>query len=225
MPFPTTIDDDPSIGTCHVPTGTEDVQLEQCLCTSQVCGAGMVNANNSVTAADRPIAAIALPSGVSPGQAVALNASGSAAACNRTVASYAWTVVEPAEDPPVIAGADGATASVLAPTSGAITLQLTVTDNLGHQDSAEVTIGPHTSSTNAPAHAGSTACAPPVVSGPTPQATAPTPTPTPTPTPSEPRRTRDSGGGSLELLTLGLLGVWTHWLAARRRRDRIARCN
>ncbi len=55
----------------------------------------MVDAANSVAAADRPIAAVALPTSVSPGQNVSLSAAGSAAACGRTISSYAWTVVVP----------------------------------------------------------------------------------------------------------------------------------
>ncbi len=82
-PFPTTISDTPNILTCHLPLGTTDIQTEQCLCTTAVCGAGMVDATNSVFAAARPIAAISRPASVSPGQNVNLNASASAAACGR----------------------------------------------------------------------------------------------------------------------------------------------
>ncbi len=46
--------------TCHVPVNDQDFQVVQCLCTTSTCGAGMANAANSVDAADRPIAAIAL---------------------------------------------------------------------------------------------------------------------------------------------------------------------
>ena len=53
-PFPTTVADDPTIQACHVPTNNQDFQLAQCLCTTNTCGAGMVNAANSVEAADRP---------------------------------------------------------------------------------------------------------------------------------------------------------------------------
>jgi serine protease len=224
--FPTTVDDAPNIVACHVPANTDDVQLEQCLCTPETCGAGMVNAANSVADADRPIAAIAISSGVSAGQAVSLNATGSAAACGRTLVSQAWAVIEPATNPPAITHADTSMASVLAPASGSITVRLTVTDNLGRVDLADVVIGPSSASSSAPANAGSAPCATPVVSGPTPRTITPDPTPPdPTPpAPSTPRGSGGGGGGAFEVLTLGLLGAWTSLLPARRRRSQIARC-
>ena len=48
----------------------QDIQTEQCLCTTATCGAGMVDATNSVFAAERPIAAVSRPASVSPGQNV-----------------------------------------------------------------------------------------------------------------------------------------------------------
>jgi serine protease len=217
-PFPTSIADAPTIADCHVPVSTADLQLEQCLCTTLTCGAGMANAVNSVIAADRPIAAIALPANVSAGQNVTLNAAGSAAACNRSVASFAWTVVQPTTNPPTIVGADTSTATVVAPTSGSVTVSVTVTDDQGHSDSATVLIGTNSASSTAPASAGTTACAPAITSGPTPVATpppAPTPPPTPNPTPQPAQSSGGGGGGgSFELLTLGLLGL----IAVRRRR-------
>jgi serine protease len=86
-PFPTVVSDAPNILTCHTPFDTNDIQTEQCLCTTDVCGAGMVDATNSVFAAARPIAAISRPASVSPGQNVNLSASASAASCGRSVAS------------------------------------------------------------------------------------------------------------------------------------------
>jgi len=219
-PFPTTVDDAPDLQACHVPLNTDDVQLAQCLCTTATCGAGMVNAANSVASADRPIAAIA-SGNVSPGQPVTLNASGSTAACGRTLAAFAWTVLDPVANPPAVVNADAAVASVLAPATGSVRLRLTVTDNLGQADSAEVVVLPSSASTTAPANAGSMACAPAVVSGPTPGTGGSGPSP-PAPPPSTPRSPGGGGGGgALGLPMLGLLGAWT--IYARRRR-KIPRC-
>ena len=195
-----------------MPVSTDDVQLEQCLCTATTCGAGMANAAGAVIAADRPIAAIALPSTVSAGQNVVLNASASAAACNRTIAGFAWTIVTPATNPPAIVGAATSTATVIAPSAGAMTVRVTVTDSVGHTDSADVLIEPNLATTDAPATAGSGACATAVVSGPTPRATTPA-------TPSTPAKPAKSGGGggSIELLTLLLLGL----MIMGRRRPRV----
>src|SRR6185369_4160040 len=141
------------------------------------------NAAASLEAADRPIAAVQLPATVAAGQNVTLNASGSAAACSRTIAGYQWTVVSPLTNPPAIVGADTSSATVIAPTSGSITLRVTVTDNLNHVDMAEVSVEPDRASSSAPSSAGAAPCAPAVTSGPTPVST-PAPTPSPTPTPS-----------------------------------------
>jgi hypothetical protein len=118
----------------------------------------MANAAGAVTAALRPIAAIAIGSTITPGGNVTLQGGGSAAACDRSVASYAWTVVNSSGPPPGIVGADTATAVVVAPASGTTTLRLTVTDNLGRQDAADITLSSNSASTAAPANAGGSAC-------------------------------------------------------------------
>jgi serine protease len=217
QPFPTAVSDAPTIAACHVPVNDQDFQLEQCLCTTDTCGAGMANAARSLDAADRPIAAVLLPASVSAGQNVSLNASGSAAACNRTVSSYAWTVVSPGVNPPAIVGATTASASVVAPSSGSIVLRVSVTDNLGHLDAADVVIGPTQATSNAPVTAGSTACATAVTSGPTPgnATTAPTPTT---------GGKKGGGGGSIEALTLMLLGALSLARMLRSRRVHFSRC-
>ena len=225
-PFPTTIADDPTIQACHVPANAQDVQLAQCLCTTSTCGAGMVSAANSVEAADRPVASVLLPATISAGQPVSLNASGSAAACGRVLAAHAWSVVAPVSNPPPISGADSANASVTAPGAGSITLRLTVTDNLGRTDTADVVITSSTASTDAPATAGSGACTSPVVSGATPGA----PTP-PSSSSSSSGGTSSSsstgggggGGGSLEWGTAMLLGALAAYM--RRRRTLSSHCN
>jgi serine protease len=167
-PFPTSVPDDPAVPVCHMPADSSDVQLAQCLCTTSTCGAGMVDAARSIEAADRPIAAISMPTSVSPGQNVTFNAGGSTAACNRSVAGFSWAVVAPISNPPAILGANTSTATVLAPTSGSVTLRVTVTDNQGRSDSAEVMLGPESATSTAPGMAGNTPCAAAVTSGPTP---------------------------------------------------------
>jgi serine protease len=206
-PFPTTVAGEPGVGTCHIPLSTADVQLEQCLCTTTTCGAGMVDAAAAVAAADRPIAAIALPASVSPGQDVTLSAAGSAAACNRILTGFNWSVVSPTVNPPAVVNADTAEATVVAPSSGAITLRLTVTDDQAQTDSADVLIQPTQAASEAPATAGTAACAAAVVSGPTPGSSNPTPSP-----PAPPRG--GGGGGSIDGFLLAVL----LFAALRRRR-------
>jgi serine protease len=220
-PFPTSVADDPAAPTCHVPVNTQDFQLAQCLCTTLTCGAGMADAAAAVEAADRPIAAIALPASVSSGQTVTLNAAGSAAACNRSLVSHAWAVVSPTTNPPVILGSNSASASVLAPATGSITLRLTVTDNQNRTDTADVVIEPDRIFSSAPATAGTTACLPAVTSGPTPGPANPNPNPSP---PSS-GGGGGGGGGAIDFFTLLVIGAAVSATRGRRPRQQIARCN
>ena len=203
QPFPAPNDN--SIPICHVPVDANDLQDTQCWCTTTTCGAGMANARQSVIAAQRPIAAVQLPAAAAAGQDVTLRASGSAAACNRTVSGYAWTVVGGGPSPPPINGADTATATVAVPASGTLTLQLTVTDSAGATDQALVAIGPGFITSPAPSSAGTASC---------PAAINPVPS-----TPQSPIASSGGGGaiGGAALLALALLRL------RRRRRHVLAR--
>jgi serine protease len=156
-PFP--VSTDPSVPTCHVPANVNDLQASECNCTTETCGAGMANANGVVLQALRPIAAILVPVGFSAGSAVVLDGSGSAAACNATISSYHWSVLQPASNPPAITNANSARASIIAPTAfTTYTLLLTVTDSDGRSDSATLILRSGRASTSAPAAAGENAC-------------------------------------------------------------------
>jgi len=89
-----------------------------------------------------------------------LDGGGSAAACNASISSYQWTVVRPASNPPTIQNAHGAQASITAPVASGTnyTLMLTVTDNSGRTDSAQVVVGSGGARATAPAQAGNQAC-------------------------------------------------------------------
>jgi serine protease len=153
-PFPTTSD----TGTppvCHVPVSPADVQAAECSCTTSTCGAGMANANGAVNEALRPIAAILTPTSVSAGQNVTLRGNGSAAACNHTISTYAWSVVSGTA---ALTGANTDTAVLQAPATGSATIRLTVTDEVGKTDSADVVVSATAATTSAPSNAGTKAC-------------------------------------------------------------------
>jgi serine protease len=160
-PFPVPSTPPPG-GTCHVPTGPGDVQIEECVCTTLTCGAGMLDTSAAVAQAMRPIADIAAPVSVMAGQNVSLDGSSSAAACNRTLTTYAWTVAPGSVGAPVISGADQPIATVQAPNSGSFTLRLTVTDSSGAQDFADVTVTPTAAATTAIAPLPGNACPTPI---------------------------------------------------------------
>jgi serine protease len=149
-PFP--VSSDPTIPMCHVPTSAADVQASECSCTTGTCGAGIANAPGAVLAALRPIAVVVPPTTVSPGQSVTLPAGTSTAATGHTIASYAWTG-SIAVTPP-----DQATGVLLAPTSGSAQVCVTVTDDAGRQDTAEVLLTP-TSATMASIAGNTNPCA------------------------------------------------------------------
>lgn len=149
---------DPSVPQCHVPTGPNDLQVSECSCTTPTCGAGMANAPGALEAALRPIAAVAVPAAVSAGQDVELSAAGSAAACGRLIAAYAWSVVDGGASGTGVSSTDTATTSVTAPTQGTVTVRVTVTDDAGRTDTADVIVGPASATTTAPADAGTEAC-------------------------------------------------------------------
>ncbi len=208
-PFPA----NPNTGTptCHVPTGPADIQNTECYCTTSTCGAGLLNANGAVTQASRPAVAVQLPDTIFAGQSLTLDASESVAACNRQITSYQWSVVSATNGAPALTTTNEATTTVLAPASGSFVLRVTVTDEVGAQDFADVTVSANDASTTAlPLVNGATcptpftvAQVPPPNTDPPPTQTPPPSSPTPTPTP----RGGGGGGGQFgwELLALGFL--------------------
>jgi serine protease len=134
----------------------------QCICTNDghTCGAGMANASASVDQALRPIAAVSLPApSFTAGQSVELNGGGSAAADGSVITTYAWSNV--GNLALAIADPDLASASVTSPSCGIGTVRLTVTDDAGRQDTADVVITPNSASTTAPSTASPTSPASP----------------------------------------------------------------
>lgn len=157
--FPTS-SENPGIPVCHQPTSSTDIQNSECICTTQVCGAGLLFASGAVNEALRPIALASLVGTIKPGAALTLDGSGSGVATGRT-ASYQWSVVSTSNgaSAPAIQNATQAIAGIAAPAVGSTVLRLTVTDNLGATDSADVTVtvtatGGSTDSTAPPPSAG-----------------------------------------------------------------------
>lgn len=147
----------PGIPTCHVPVDENDLQVTECGCTTATCGDGMAHAPGAIAEALRPIAAVVVPVAVAPGQMLAFDGAGSAAACGRNLTGYRWNTFG-AVPPPAIGGADTPSATVAAPMNGQFTLRLTVTDDHGAVDTADVVITSTAAATVAPASAGSSAC-------------------------------------------------------------------
>ena len=125
---------------------------DECSCpASGECGTGMVDALSAVNAALNPIAAVSFPSSYTANSSVVFNGSGSAAACNRTIQSYAWSASGGVS---ITSGANNAQATV----TGTGTLTLTVTDSEGGTDIATITVGATSATTTAPSTTGTEAC-------------------------------------------------------------------
>jgi serine protease len=148
-PFP------PNTGNLPVCPNTDPASGE-CSCVTGQCGAGMVNALSAVNAALNPIGAISATGNTM------FDASASAAACNLTVESYAWSASGGVS---ITLGA--ATAQVTVASTGTPgTLTLTVTDSAGHKDSTATVSFTATgvATVNAPSSVGTavTACPTPM---------------------------------------------------------------
>jgi serine protease len=130
-PFPAS----PSIAQCHPPAAGEKQDTE-CVCTTQTCGAGMLNTYGAVLAAAQPLAIINASGSLIAGVSAPLDARGSIAANQRTIAAYEWTIANVTGATPVIAQPSQPTTSIQVDAASEFTLQLTVTDDQGSQDVA-----------------------------------------------------------------------------------------
>jgi hypothetical protein len=116
----------------------------------------MADARAAVAAAQRPIAAVAVVGAVMPGQDFVLNAGGSAAACDHSIATYEWEVVSGTGN--ISPGPEPEALTVTAPATDSFTVRLTVTDDAGFQDTADIVVTPTSATTTAPADAQGVAC-------------------------------------------------------------------
>ncbi|HVW67695.1 MAG TPA: S8 family serine peptidase, partial [Steroidobacteraceae bacterium] len=129
-----------------------DSSSDECSCpASGECGTGMVNALSAVNAALQPIAAVSFPSSYTANSQVTFNASGSTAACGRSIASYLWSA---GSGVTITSG----TTSAQVVASGTGTLTLTITDSQGATDVATITLGTTSATSTAPTSLGTTAC-------------------------------------------------------------------
>ena len=155
LPFPqTSVGEAVQPPVCHPPTSSSDLESLECICTldGKTCGAGMANAFGAVKAALRPIAAVA----VTQGQTVALSAQNSAAAAGHSISSYQWASI--GKQAITLSNATSATATATPPGCGYGTVRVTVTDDAGRADTADVVLSPTTTRSIAPTNASDKSC-------------------------------------------------------------------
>jgi serine protease len=141
-------------GLPQCPTLSSDGSGE-CACVRGQCGTGMINALSAVKAALDPIAAVVVPATVSVGVNAIFDAGGSAAACNLSIASYAWTATGGVT---ILSGANAAQVTVVS-TGATGTLKLIVTDSANNTDTAVVRFNSTGATSAAPSSAGTAATA------------------------------------------------------------------
>ena len=185
-PFPTS--SATTVNVCHVPAG--DLQAEECICTTETCGAGMLNTNAAVLAAQRPFAIAEAPSSITVGTAAGIDARNSFASNGRTITSFQWTAIGLTGATPAFGNATQPTTTVQVSDASTFTLRLTVTDSAGAQDTADV-----------------------AMATPTPPPPPPPPTP-PTTTPSGGGGGGGGGGNPGWVMLLALLAI-SAWRRAR----------
>jgi serine protease len=155
LPFPQiSAGEDVQPPVCHPPASPGDLQSLECICTldGKTCGAGMANAFGAVKAALRPIAAVA----ITQGQTVTLSAQNSAAAAGHSIGSYQWASV--GKQAITLSNATSATATATPPSCGYGTVRVTVTDDAGRTDTADVVLSPTTTASIAPTNAADKSC-------------------------------------------------------------------
>ncbi len=208
--FPTPVRDDAGnpLTVCHVPAGATDLQTSECVCTTQVCGAGMLSASGAMSEAARPIISIVPSAGIAPGSTVTFDSSGSVAACGHSLSARAWSAVDGAGQAVALSSADQASVSLTAPSSGAIALTLLLTDDAGAQQSASVTLGSSTAGRIVPTSVATAAC--PVAIK--------IETATGSSTPPAKASGGGGGGGRMDLAMSMLLLSWVTFCAWRRHR-------
>jgi serine protease len=136
-PFPTTSTTTTTV--CHVPVGG-DLQQEECICTTATCGAGMLNTQGAVLAAQRPFAIVIAPASIDTDTAISIDARDSFASNGRTIASFQWTAVGITGATPTFGDAAQALTTVQVADASTFTLRVTVTDDQGSQDTADVAV-------------------------------------------------------------------------------------
>ena len=204
------------IPVCRDPSTVSGAQDRECACTAEWCGAGMLDALGAVREARRPMIVLALVGTVSAGQNIRLDAGGSSASCQRTLSRFDWRVIDSGGGGALVGGANATEATVLAPSSGVMRLELTVTDSANAIERRRIEVTPTAINTDVSRNASGAACPIAINAGPPP---AP---PVSSPPPTAPG-SADSGGGGGSFNILMLLLLWLVASLRHRARSTTAR--
>ena len=136
------------VANCQDPA-VAGLQDKECYCTTDTCGAGMLDAQAAVAQVVALQPAIAVtPTSPAVGATVNLNASGSLVATGRTISTYAWSLVTGADLAHFDGATNGSTASLVVTAAGTVTVRLTLTDDQGHTASTDTVLTVSAASTS-----------------------------------------------------------------------------
>jgi serine protease len=131
---------DGSLPACHVPASADDVQTTQCNCTTNTCGAGMLNSGAAVAAALLPSPVVNVTGEPAIGTTLSASAASSFASNERALAAYEWSVIAVSGSTPQLLSPTQAQTMITITGAGQFTLRLTVTDDHGAQASRDIEI-------------------------------------------------------------------------------------
>jgi len=155
-PFPTNT----GVADCHVPVNADDIQADECACTTSTCGAGMLNIGAAVAFAVRPFGVLTVVGSVVSGGSITASAVGSFASNGHTIGKYEWSVVNLTGTAPLVMSPSQLETTVQIAGDSQFTLRLMITDEVGGQDIKEVALSTPAPAPSAPATQPATAPAP-----------------------------------------------------------------
>jgi serine protease len=131
-PFPV----DPALPTCPAVGAVGSGIDEQCNCTTSTCGAGMLDANNALSQALFPDAAIVALDPLAQQANIRLDSSSSTTAVGRFITSWNWTLVQGPAGASLSSSASQV-ANLQTTTGGDYRIRLQVGDNMGASNTTE----------------------------------------------------------------------------------------
>lgn len=134
MPFPTTSSTTTAI--CRTPTAN-NLQDEECICTTSTCGAGMLNTAAAVSAVSKPFGVVQAPTSITPNATVSIDGRNSFDVNGAAVATYQWSLVNVTGAMPTIADAAAAATTLQVSGDSQFTLRLRVTGAGGVTDDTD----------------------------------------------------------------------------------------
>ncbi len=124
---------------CVAPNGGDQLQ---CVCTTGLCGAGMLDVRDALLAARSVQARISIDTASPVANTPVVLSSSSLVGSGRSIAAYQWALVDGGGVVTGFVGAtDGPAVSVLPTGAGTLTVRLTTTDDLGVTSIATQSVG------------------------------------------------------------------------------------